>query len=516
MTFLASDSEGGPSAALAVVGITKTYGTARVLVDVNLEVGKGHVHALVGGNGSGKSTLVKILAGLVRADPGGTVAIGGHEWSASSLTPAIAKASGVHFVHQDPGIFLNMTVAENLSLGRGFEIGLAGRVKWGKVRSRAQEVLARFDIHADPDLPLGALRPAERTMVAIARALQDQESENQGVLVLDEPTAALSSVEVTVLLGALRRYAGRGQTTLFISHRLDEVLRVSDMVSVLRDGRLVITRPSAGLESDDLAAMVVGRELAETSPSSSMPRHSPLLELRKISVGPLAEIDLVAHRGEVVGIAGLLGSGRSRLLHSMFGPGRRGGTILLDGVQIDARNEREAMDAGFALVPEDRGVDAAFPDLSVANNLSAADLGRFWQRGHLSAKAESEAAEASACDFHIVCRSVDMRLSTLSGGNQQKVILARWLRRFPKVLLLDEPSQGVDVGARAEIHGLIRAAVAGGATALVVSSDFEELSLLCDRVVVLAQGRIAGEVRGPNIDTTMLTQLTYGPVEALP
>jgi len=509
------DDQGGPSAALVVTGISKTYGPSRVLRDVNLEIAKGHVHALVGGNGSGKSTFVKILAGLVRADPGGTVVIGGRKRPAASLTPAIAKEYGVHFVHQDPGVFLDMTVTENLSLGRGFETGKSGRIRWRLARARAREVLDRFDIRVDPDMPLGALRPAERTMVAIARALQDQEGASQGVLVLDEPTASLSAGEVTVLLGALRRYAERGQTTLFISHRLDEVLTVSDTVSVLRDGCLVTTRPTKGMEPGELAALVVGRELAEAPPTGSVPEGSAFLELRGVSVGPLEGIDLVAHQGEVVGLAGLLGSGRSRLLHSMFGGGRRGGSILLEGVPVNARSEREAMAHGFALVPEDRGADAAFADLSVANNLAAADLGRFWRRGHLSARAERTAAEESVQQFHIVCESVDMKLSMLSGGNQQKVILARWLRRSPKVLLLDEPSQGVDVGARADIHGLIRQAVMGGATALVVSSDLEELSLLCDRILVLAAGGIVAELHGPNIDTTLLTHLTYGPTGAV-
>jgi ribose transport system ATP-binding protein len=508
------DDQGGPPAALVVTDISKTYGPARVLRDVSLRIGKGHVHSLVGGNGSGKSTLVKILAGLVRADPGGTVAIDGQERPASSLTPTIAKASGVHFVHQDPGVFLDMTVIENLSLGRGFETGRAGRIRWRQARARSEEVLARFDIHVDPDLPLGALRPAERTMVAIARALQDQERADHGILVLDEPTASLSASEVTVLLGALRRYAERGQTTLFISHRLDEVLTASDTVSVLRDGCVVATRPAIGLSPRELAELVVGRELAEAPPTGSVTNREAYLELRGFSVGPLEGIDLVAHKGEIVGLAGLLGSGRSRLLHALFGGGRRAGTVLLEGVPIDARTERAAMDAGFALVPEDRGADAAFGDLSVANNLAAADIGRFWRRGHLSARAERTAAEKAVREFNIVCGSVDMKLSTLSGGNQQKVILARWLRRDPKVLLLDEPSQGVDVGARADIHGLIRGAVASGATALVVSSDLEELALLCDRVLVLAGGRIVGEVHGPDIDTTLLTHLTYGPVEA--
>lgn len=512
MTSACTDRQG--EHALAVSGVSKTYGSARVLRNVDIEIDRGRVHALVGGNGSGKSTLVKIVAGLVRADQGGMVRIGSVGFPADSLTPAAVKAAGVHFVHQDPGVFPDLTIIENLSIGRGFETGLGGRVAWGKARKRAAEVLERFGIAAAPDAPLASLRPAERTMVAIARALQDQEGTDQGILVLDEPTAALSAAEVKLLLGALRTYASHGQTIVFISHRLDEVLSVSDAVSVLRDGEMIGTVPTAGLSHHDLAEMVVGRELDEAPPTGADEGWPVMLELRNLSVGPLEGINLTAHRGEIVGLAGLLGSGRSRLLRALFGGPHRSGTVLLDGKVIRARDPMDAMDAGFALIPEDRSADAVFSDLSVANNLAAADVRRFFQRGRLSARSEDRAAGTSLHEYGIVCRSVKMRISALSGGNQQKVVLARWLRRSPKVLLLDEPSQGVDVGARSDIHTIIRQVVRAGATAVVVSSDLEELALLCDRVVVLAGGRITGEVLGPDADVARITELCYGHVEA--
>jgi ribose transport system ATP-binding protein len=504
----------GTDPAVSIKGLSKSYGATAALRDVSFSVEGGHIHALIGGNGSGKSTLIKVLAGVVRADPGGQVLLGGKTIPVSRLSPALAARAGLHFVHQDPGIFPVLTVAENLAIGRGFETATAGRIAWRRQHRRAASLLARFDVAVDPAAPAAQLRPAERTMVAIARALQDQEETSSGVLLLDEPTAALSVAEVDLLLAALRRYAGRGQTIVLVSHRLDEVLAVADTVTVLRDGRHVHTGPLAGHTTASLAELIMGRMLEPPAVAqrSSLRERSepPVLSVRDLSAGSLSGIDLDLRAGEIVGIAGLVGSGRSTLLRALFGATpARSATIAIDGRPVRLEEVATAMSAGVAYVPEDRLGDAAFTDLPLAHNLSATDVARYWKRGRLSHRRERHDAAESVREFGIAAPSIDAALSMLSGGNQQKVILARCLRRRPRILLLDEPTQGVDVGARAEIHRLIRAAVAAGACALVVSSDLEELAGLANRVVGLAGGGLAGEVSGADIKPAQLVELAY-------
>jgi ribose transport system ATP-binding protein len=511
----------GGDPVVSIKDLSKSYGATAALRDVSFSVEGGHIHALIGGNGSGKSTLIKVLAGVVRADPGGQVLLGGETIPASRLSPALAARAGLHFVHQDPGIFPVLTVAENLAIGRGFETTTAGRIAWRRQHRRAASLLARFDVEVDPAAPAARLRPAERTMVAIARALQDQEETSSGVLLLDEPTAALSVAEVDLLLAALRRYAGRGQTIVLVSHRLDEVLAVADTVTVLRDGRHVHTGALAGHTTASLAELILGRRLeapAVTPPDSHPPRpEPPVLSVRGLSAGALSGIDLDLRAGEIVGIAGLVGSGRSTLLRALFGATpARSASIAIDGRPVRLQEVDTAMSAGVAYVPEDRSRDAAFIDLPLTHNLSATDVSRYWNRGRLSHRRERRDAAESVRSFGIAAPSIDAALSVLSGGNQQKVILARCLRRRPRILLLDEPTQGVDVGARAEIHRLIRAAVAGGGCALVVSSDLEELAGLASRVVGLAGGRLSGEVTGAGIQPAQLVKLAYAAADDEP
>jgi ribose transport system ATP-binding protein len=503
-----------PGLALTVRHLSKTYGDIRVLSDVSLEVQVGHVHSLVGGNGSGKSTLVKILAGVVSADPGGEVVVQSVHLDADQLSPSAARGLNLHFVHQDPGLFLDMSVTENLLIDRNFGVGIVSRVHWAASHRRAAEILERFDIPARPQQLMGELKPAARTMVAIARALQDQEDDHSAVLILDEPTAALSIGEVDTLLAALRRYASMGQTILFVSHRLDEVLSVSEDVSVLRDGRHLITRPTAQMTAKDLSELIVGRELSEPADRQGAATGKVMLELQGLQSGQLHNIDLVAREGEVVGIAGLIGAGRTRLLTTVFGlTPARAGTVRIEGRDVRVHDPSVAMACRFVYLPEDRSAHAAFADMSVAANMSISNLPDFVHWGWLSWQAEYRAAEESVTQFGIRLPSVRSSVSKLSGGNQQKVMLARLLQCRPRVLLLDEPSQGVDVGSRSDIHGIIRRTVRAGATALVVSSDLEELALLCDRVVVLFRGRIVGEMVGDQIYPVAIMNLMYGPEE---
>ncbi|ROO87063.1 ribose transport system ATP-binding protein [Actinocorallia herbida] len=497
--------------ALIADDLSKTYAGQKALDGVGLRVRRGTVHALIGGNGSGKSTTVKILAGVLHADPGGSVVIDGRRQDAHRLGPADAKAMGLHIVHQDIGIFPDLSIAENLAIGRGFELAPGGRIRWRRLRERARRVLDRFDLDVDPALPIGDLRPAEQMVVAIARALQDQEGAHSGVLILDEPTAALSASEVDLLLKSLRRYAERGQSILFISHRLDEICAVSDEVTVLRDGRRVATVENDGLAPADLARLIMGAEVPEAAPRLRSASGRARLEVRGLSTGGLRDVSFDVAAGEIVGIAGLLGSGRSRVLRALFGLERGSGTITLDGEPGRFAGPAEALGRGVGYVPENRVEDALFAEQSVSHNLSVTDVGRYWGRGRLRHRAERADAVASIAEFGVVAPGPDAPVTALSGGNQQKVVIARSLRRAPRLLLLDEPSQGVDVGARLDLHRIIRDAAEGGTSALVVSSDFTELADLCDRVLVLVDGRIETVLQGPGIDPSALAHLVYGP-----
>jgi ribose transport system ATP-binding protein len=494
-----------------VRNLSKRFPGTVALSGVDLAIERGEIHALCGGNGSGKSTLIKILAGIHQGEPGGAVVIEGEAVAAEETTATTAHRAGVRVVHQDLGVFQDLTVAENLCLGRGFELGFGGRIRWRAVKRRAQALIDRFEIPASPATHLSALAPAVQTQIAIARALQDQGEQHSGLLILDEPTTALPRHEVDLLFAALRRYAELGQSIIFISHRLDEVLVLSDRVSVLRDGALVGTWRTSGLSEDSLIQHIVGREIEGVfPPMPPVTDGRAVLEVRGLSVGPLQHVDLTVRRGEVVGVAGLLGSGRSELLRAVFGDLKpRAGTVAIDGNDRPVARPSDAMARGVALIPEDRAAAAAFLNESVTANMTVAVLKSYWRRLLLRGRAMDRDAVDLVEEFGIKVSSVNREIQTLSGGNQQKVILARWLRRKPSLLLLDEPTQGVDVGARADIYQLVRGLVSDGAAALVVASDFEELAHVCDRVVVLRDGVSVDEVAGAELSAQRLSELIY-------
>lgn len=496
---------------LRTTGLGKTFGGTTVLRDAHVEVRRGEIHALLGGNGSGKSTLIKLIAGVYGADPGGRIEVQGVAAAAEDWSPAMARQAGIHFVHQNPAVFNDLTVAENLAIGRGFERGVGGRIDWRRARQRAAEVLDRFSLDVSPDELVARLRPADRTMLAIARALQDQEGAHDGVLVLDEPTASLPAGEVGLLLSALRRYAAAGQTIVYVSHRLSEILELADRVTVLRDGVQVSTKDVRGLDEQALIELMTGTSLDRVFPPKSETVSSDVaLSVRGLSVGPLRAIDFDLHRGEVLGVAGLLGSGRSTLLHALFADRESTSErITIDGRDYRPTRPIRAIEAGFALVPEDREHEGLLGSLSVRENLTAAVVSRFWSRGRLDHRREGREARDLVERYAIKPASDEPIAGTLSGGNQQKVVLARWLRRGPQVLMLDEPTQGVDVRARSEIYEHVRRAVEAGTSVLLVTSDFEELAHLSDRVIVLRDGRIRTEVTGTELDPRHLTELSY-------
>ena len=500
--------DAGPRTALTVRGLSKTYAGNLALDSLFLQVRPGEIHALLGGNGSGKSTAVKILAGVEQADPGGEIVVGDVAAGVSEWTPARAHAAGLRFVHQQAAVFPDLSVAENLAIGAEFPKGVGGRIDWSALHARTQELLDRYQITATPKTPLRMLRAADRSRVAIVRALQDRDDADSGVLVLDEPTAALPDAEVAYLLEALRGYAAAGQTILYISHRLDEVLSVADRVTVLRDGRKVDTVETKGLTESRLIELIVGRPLDRVFPAPAVEvADDSALTVRGLTGGPLRGVDLTLRRGEVLGIAGLLGSGRSELLRMIFGAYPvDAGTITLDGAAYKPSNPDAAMKAGIAYVPEDRQAEALLQGCTVRQNLSAGSSSDYFRGLLWRHKQERADSQRSISDFLIRLVSDQQPIETLSGGNQQKVVIARWLRRRPKVLLLDEPTQGVDVAARAEIYQLVRRATAQGTSVILVVSEPEELAHSSDRVAILRGGRITAIVDRP-IDAHRLTEL---------
>ena len=516
--------------ALAVQDVSKTYGATRALDRVSLEVTGGAIHGLMGGNGSGKSTLIKMLAGVVTPDEGRLSLKGG--WiDARSHTPARAKASGLHFVHQQNSTFPDLTVAENLALGRGFESTAVKSINWHAQKARARQVLDRFEIDVAADAHLVRLSPAAQMMVAIARALQDQDdTDERGVLVLDEPTASLPKHEVDVLLTALRRYAADGQTIIYVSHRLEEVTAITNEVTVLRNGCFASRLTGAEISHDTLVAGITG-----SSPSSKQGgsrrsndviasrvhlsqsagfRETALTLSRRTPNGTTDE-RLLVRAGEIVGIAGLLGSGRSRMLKQIFGATPRDDfDVTVRSGTVPPSDMRTAMKRGLAFVPENRLREAALPELSIAENLSITSLSEHSRVGWIRPARERKAAQRLINEFGVRAPSTRAPLTALSGGNQQKVILARWLQRRPDVLLLDEPTQGVDIGARNEIHELVRAAASAGTAVLVVSSDFGELAALAQRAVVVSGGEVVDSVDGP-LTEDILNDIVYAQEKAL-
>lgn len=500
--------------AMRVRELRKRFASTQALDGVSFDLARGSIHALLGGNGSGKSTLIKILAGVQRADAGRLELVGGRAFDLRAMTPAQARLAGLHFVHQQRSTFPDLTIAENLAVGRGFDTGPGYRIRWRHTRRRAAEVLERFHVNAHPETVLGDVGPATQTMVAIARALQDQEGAHEGVLLLDEPTAALPSTEAALLHEALRRYAEAGQTIVYVTHRLEEVFAVADRATLLRDGRLVDTVSPSELTHDDLVELIMGRSVEQIERLRTRTSDSVVLELTGVSAGPLHPLDLTVRAGEVAGVAGLIGSGRSSLLKSLFGAmPLRSGHVRVDGHQVSPSNPHVAMAAGLAYIPEDRG-DAGFPQLTVEENLSIAALDRYRRASVINSRAARRDASELLHSYGIKAEAVHTSFSSLSGGNQQKAILARWCRRNPRVLLLDEPTQGVDVGARAEIYALVRRAVSEGAAALVASSDFEELAALCDRAIVLRRGFNVGELAGPDLSSHRLERLAHSEMAA--
>ncbi|GAA3755664.1 sugar ABC transporter ATP-binding protein [Microbacterium kribbense] len=494
--------------AVEVRHLDKDFAGTRALNDASLLVRGGTVHALLGGNGSGKSTTIKILAGVYRADAG-DLTIFGQTHDLGEYTPATAQQAGLRFVHQDLGLFLDLSVEENFALDSGYPTRRGG-IDWRALRRKVTRLLAEYELDVDPRAAIRTLRPSDQTMVAIARALQDQDSEQQLILVLDEPTARLAAHESELLLQRVRRRADAGQTVLIVSHRLREVLGVSDDFTIYRDGRLAGALVDASPTEEELVEIMAGKAVRALHPTGDRAHAdgTPVFTARGLRGGPVRGIDLTVHRGEILGLTGLVGAGRSSVLKMLFGEHTpAGGTMTLDGKRYAPHNVGEAMAAGVAMVPEDRAHEASFMDQTVTENLAVARLSENWTGGFMPRGRERDAARELIAEFGVKVAGPEAPYSSMSGGNQQKVVLARWMQRRPRLLLLDEPTQGVDVMSRADIYDSIRRAAAAGCAVIVASSDLAEIHALCDRTLVLSRGKISDEVAAGTLDVDALTSL---------
>ena len=503
----------GEGPAISIRALDKSFGGQHALKSIDLDIPAGEVHALVGHNGSGKSTLIKVLAGYHVPDGAGNCHIEVNRRQLHVGSPRSSEAAGLRFVHQDLGLVGSMSVNDNLRLRVGDRRPISRIDRKGE-RADAQRRLSRLGYSISPEALVDNLSEAERTAVALARCL-DGPNEGTNIVVLDEVTASMPRAEATRLFKGLRELAARGTTIIFVSHDLHEVVEVADRVTVLRDGSIVTSRPAAGLAHADLVELMFGRALAsETRPkaASRSTADGALLEVVDLGGRSLESLSFRLQAGRIVGVAGLTGSGREGVADLLVGAAPRRGQVSVAGAAITPGSIRAAKVAGLGYVPADRLRRAILPGGSVRENATAADLRPFWRRCRLSAKLERHEVRDWIGRLGIVSGGPDAGISTLSGGNQQKVMLARWLRARPKVLVLDEPTQGVDVVAAAEIHRLIRVALNTGMAAVVCSSDTVELTRLCDEVAVLYRGQVSSHLQGDDLTEDNIETHQLGPL----
>ncbi len=494
---------------LDIVALSKTYPGQRALADAHLQVHPGEVHALVGQNGSGKSTLIKLLGGYVKSDHGADVVLAGEQVDLWHLSAD--QRSRIRIVHQDLGLVPTLSTVENLGLGRGYDSGFGGRIRWRREVERAQQLLLRFGLAPDVRQPVATLSAAERAAVAIVRALQDWDATEPGLLVLDEPTASLNRGEVDALFREVRRVTALGAGVLFVSHVLDEVLGLADRVTVLRDGAVVAAGvPVGDLDESRLVELIVGRPVDDLYPDRQGHAGRPALEADLVFGMTLRGVSLRLHRGEVLGIAGLVGSGREEIAGALAGATPRfAGKVLVHKRKVFA-SPRDSIRARVAYVPADRKGQALDPQDRLAEHIVLPRLGPVEGRIRLYRKAMRADVADWVERLDVRPPLLDRRMEKFSGGNQQKAVLARWMRTDPQVLLLDEPTQGVDVGAKASIYTEIAEVAANGVGVLIASSDADELAHLCDRVLVMRSGSIAVELEGPSLTAERVVAETLG------
>lgn len=497
---------------LEINGVSKTYGGVRALRDVSLDLQAGEVHALVGENGAGKSTLIKILSGSVLPEAG-SVRVAGADLRLGDV--AASEAAGIATIHQESTAFPSLSAEDNIFVGREPRRCFGLLLDRARMRSETTALLQRLgEGNLDTRRPVGELSLAARQIVGMARAL----SRRSRLLILDEPTASLSAREAEALFAIVRSLQAEGVSLLYVSHRLDEVFALADRVTILRDGSRVETRPIRETNRAALIRSMVGRDLLETTETEAA-RAEPgpvVLAVQNLTrAGVFQEVSFSVRAGEIVGLAGMVGAGRSEVAQAVFGVDRpTSGSVRVSGKELPAGSVAAAIQSGVALVPEDRQHLGLVLPLSVGTNLLLTTLHRLTRLGFRSTRREGESIGQRMRDLSVRAASADVPAQTLSGGNQQKLVLGKWLAASPRVLILDEPTRGVDVGAKAEAYRLIRQLAAGGMATLLISSDLPELLALSDRILVMYGGGIVGELSRAGATEEKIVTLALGPSTA--
>jgi ribose transport system ATP-binding protein len=504
---------------LSLKGLSKTFpGGQRALHDAHLDVLPGEIHGLLGQNGSGKSTLIKVLAGFYAPDPGGELLINGSRVSLP-LAPGQFRRLGMSFVHQNLALANTLSVLDNLRVGR-YRTGPMWKIEWRHESERVAQALDPFGLHLDPETQVSELSESQRAIVAIARALQEIENRESGVLVLDEPTAYLSGGALQTLFEAMRKVARSGTSILFVTHRLEEVLEVTERVTVLRDGAVAGVARTTDVDEGDLIEMIIGRRMTDFYPAAPSPSHDTVMSLRQMSGGFAEQISFELKQGEVLGLTGLIGSGFEEVPYLIMGTrAATAGELQLGGkpVRLADLTVRDRIDLGIGLVPANRTRDGGVASLTVLENVTLPTISKYFRRLLLDHREERQDVGRLLQEFEVRPPDPDKIFGTLSGGNQQKAVLAKWLATGPKVLILHEPTQGVDVGARKQIFRQIRDATAQGCSIVLASLEYEDLAHLCDRVLVFRNGRIVSELADENLTEDRIVEQCYrGELTAAP
>jgi rhamnose transport system ATP-binding protein len=490
---------------LSAARVAKSFSGVRALRGVTFDLLAGEVHALVGENGAGKSTFIKILTGAETPDSG-SLTIGSDAFD--HLDPSTARALGISAIYQHPVLFPGLTVAENIALPLDRTHAFR-RIDWNARRQQAETLLNRLGAPIDPDRDVESLTMPERQLVEIARAI----GARARILIMDEPTASLTEREVANLLEIVRGLRTAGVGVIYISHKFEEIFAVADRITVLRDGESIETRPRSDLNGDALVRLMVGRDLSLVYPKRTVPVGDVALELREVSNARngVAHVSLQVRRGEILGIAGLVGAGRTELAETIFGltPATEG-EIIVNGTRARVRTPADAVRLGLAYVPEDRQRHGIVGQMSIAANVSLSTLAGVSSYGLIDRRVEDTRAEGFVSQLRVKTSSVHAPVDALSGGNQQKIALARWLAAKPAILVLDEPTQGVDIAAKAEIHQIIETMAASGVAIVLISSDLPELLAMADRIAVMRAGAVVKILDRPDATPDAVLALALG------